>query len=412
VTAARAPEGRFAALRSRDFRLLLAGQLVSLAGSQMRQVAVVWQLYSLDRSPGRASLVLGSLGLFRVLPIFLFAVGGGVIADAFDRRRLLMASESLLGLTSLGLALATHLGFVSLPWIYGLTFVAGVGMAFDRPARQALLPELVPEQDLPNALSLHAFVLKVATVAGPALGGVLVAWVGPGPVYLIDALSFLAVIAALGAMDHRPASAERADVALGSVLEVLRFLRRSPILLSTMLLDFVATFLGGSTLLMPLFADGRLHVGARGLGLLYAAEPAGAVVAGFFLASLRPIRRQGLAVLVAVAVYGLAIAGFGVSRWFWLSLLLLAISGAADTVSTVIRQTLRQLLTPAALRGRMTGVNMIFFVGGPQLGEVEAGVVASLVSPSFSVVSGGVACVLAALAVASLVPSLRRHPEA
>jgi MFS family permease len=398
------PRGRFEALRSRDFLLLLAGQMVSLAGSHMQGVAVVWQLYTLSHAP----MALGALGLFRVVPVLLFALGGGVVADAFDRRRLLLLTQTLLALTSLALALVTHLGVVSLTWIYGLSFVAGVASAFDQTADQALVPALVTAEALPNALSLYATVTQVATVLGPALGGAALALGGPLPIYLIDAGSFVAVLGALLAMKHRAPPRGRTEVSVGAALEALRFLRGSPIILSTMLLDFVVTFFGGSMLLMPLFADQLLHVGPRGLGLLYAAQPAGAALTGLVLSSLPAVKRQGRAMLIAIGAYGLAVAAFGVSRWFWLSFLLLALSGAADTVSMVIRQTLRQELTPDALRGRMTGLNMMFFMGGPQLGEVEAGAVAQALGASFSVASGGVACVLAALVVAVAMPSLRR----
>jgi MFS family permease len=191
----------------------------------------------------------------------------------------------------------------------------------------------------------------------------------------------------------------------------LSFIRRTPLIWSTMLLDFAATFFAGSMLLLPIFADRLLHVGTRGLGLLYAAQPAGAALAGGVLSTLRPPRRRGAAVIWAVAIYGAAIAVFGMSPWFWLSFLMLALSGAADTVSMVIRQTVRQTLTPDELRGRMSSVNMIFFMGGPQLGEVEAGAVAKLLGVRVSVASGGLLCIATAAAVAVLVPTLRRYEE-
>lgn len=396
---------RFSALRSRDFRLLLAGQAVSLAGTQMQQVAVVWQLYLLTGSP----LALGLLGAFRVTPVLLLALGGGVAADAFDRRKLLLASQVGMMLASLGLFAATQAHVVTPGIIYGLAALAGAASAFDPPSRQALLPQLVPLESLPNALSTYNAVYEVAAIAGPALGGALLAWKGVAPIYLLDVLSYLAVIAALLSMEHRAPSRGLAGLSAHALFEGLRFLRRTPLILSTMLLDFVATFLAGSLLLLPIFADQLLQVGPRGLGLMYAAQPAGAVVAAGVLSYVPVIRRQGRTLLLAVAVYGLAIAVFGVSRWFPLSLCMLALSGAADTVSVVMRQTLRQILTPDELRGRMTSVNMMFFIGGPQLGEVEAGVVARLLGVRFSVWSGGALCVLAAIATAALAPSLRKY---
>jgi MFS family permease len=394
-----------AALRSRDFRLLLAGQLVSLTGSQMQQVAVVWQLYLLTRSP----LSLGMLGLFRVAPVVVFALGGGVVADAIDRRLLMLISQCALAVSSLVLAVMTHAGSIGAWTIYALAALSGAASAFDLPARQALLPQLVGRDEQPNALSLYATTVQLATIAGPALGGAVLAAAGVVPIYVIDVLSFGAVIGALLALHHRAPARGLAQVNARAALEGLRFILHSPLIWSTMLLDFVATFFGGSMLLLPIFADQLLGVGPRGLGLLYAAQPLGAAIAGVALSWLPAIRRQGPAMLISIAVYGLAVALFGIAPWFWLAIFALALSGAADTVSMVIRGTLRQLLTPDEMRGRITSVSMIFFLGGPQLGEVEAGVVARALTPRISVWSGGLVCALAATVVAAAVPSLRRY---
>jgi MFS family permease len=399
--------GRFIALRSRDFRLLLAGQAISLTGSQMQQVAVVWQLYLLTGSP----LALGMLGFFRVVPIVVFALGGGVVADALDRRRLMIVTQTVLAMVSVAFAALAHANRTTPAAIYALAFMAGAATAFDNPARQALVPRLVERDQLPNALSLYTTVWQTATVAGPAAGGALLAWAGVTPIYVLDVLSFGAVIAALLAMKHRHVGLGASQISTKAALDGLRFIRRTPLIWSTMLLDFAATFFAGSMLLLPIFADQLLKVGPRGLGFLYAAQPAGAALAGAVLSGLSAPRRRGAAILWAVAVYGAAIALFGLSRWFWLSFLLLAISGAADTVSMVIRQTLRQMLTPDELRGRMSSVNMIFFMGGPQLGEIEAGAVAKLLGVRFSVASGGLLCVVIAAAVALRVPALRHYEE-
>jgi MFS family permease len=394
------------ALRSRDFRNLLFGQLVSTTGTQMQHVAIVWQLYLFTRSP----LALGLLGFFRIAPVIAFALGGGVVADAFDRRRLMLVTQSVLAAVSVTLAVTTHLGLASPALLYGLVAVGATAIAFDNPARQALIPRLVPGQHLSGALSLGFTGWQVANIAGPALAGALLAWGGLVPIYVLDALSFLAVIAALLTMRHRsPPRETPLALGLGAVREGFGFLRRTPVIRTTMLLDFFATFFGGSMLLMPIFADQLLGVGPRGMGILYAAQPVGAALAGLFLAARSLPRRQGKAILWAVAVYGAAIAIFGLSRSFVLSLLALAASGAADTVSTVIRQTLRQILTPDGLRGRLSSINMIFFMGGPQLGEVEAGLVARAFGPRISVGSGGILCVLAAAVAALLAPSLRRY---
>ena len=400
-----AAAGRLVALRSRDFRLLLGGQLVSLTGTQMQQVAVVWQLYLLSGSP----LALGMLGFFRVAPIVLFALGGGVLADAFDRRKLMFCTQSALALVSVALAALSHAGQTTPGAIYALAFVAGTATAFDNPARQALVPRLVDTRQLPNALSLYVTVFQVATIAGPALGGLVLATRGPTFIYLVDVLSYGVVIGALLTMEHRHTGRGGTAINARAIVEALRFLRGAPMIWSTMLLDFVATFFAGSLLLLPIFADQLLQVGPRGLGLLYAAQPAGAALTGAFLSAVRPIRRQGPAMLWSVAIYGTAVALFGISPWFWASFLLLAVSGAADMVSAVVRNIVRHTLTPDELRGRMSSVVMIFFMGGPQLGEVEAGAVARLFGARISVASGGVLCVLAAGLAALLVPQLRRY---
>jgi MFS family permease len=396
---------RFPALRHRDFAAVLAGQLVSLTGTQMQQVAVVWQLYLFTRSPW----ALGLLGAFRVAPLLVFALGAGVVADAVDRRRLMMVTQSGLALVSAGLALASGLHLAGAWTLYLAAALTGAAGAFDGPARQALLPLLVPREDLPTALGLSAFVWQAAAIVGPALGGLVLAVAGVVPIYVLDAVSFVAVLVALATLRHREAKRATTPVGWDAVLDGVRFLRSAPVIRSTMLLDFVATFFGFSMLLMPIYADQILRVGPQGLGLLYAAHPAGAALAGLVLSSAGVPRQQGRAVLISVAFYGAAIAVFGVSPWFPLSLAALAASGAADTVSMVIRQTLRQLLTPDALRGRMTSINMIFFVGGPQLGEVEAGAVARAFGARISVVSGGLLCVVAVALTAVLSPALRRY---
>jgi len=382
----------FVALRSRDFRLLVAGQVVSITGSQMQHVAVVWQLYLLTHS----AMSLGLLGLFRAIPILVFSLGGGVVADAFNRRKLMLFSQSAMALSSVGLALATLTGHVSVGVIYGAAFVSGTAAAFDSPARQALIQSLVPREHLANALSIYATMWQVARVAGPAVGGLLIGWTGVLPIYVLDAGSFLAVIAALVMMRNPPPSRGMSAVNVRALGEGISFLRGNPLIWTTMLLDFMGTFFGSSTLLMPIFADQILHVGPHGLGMLYSAEPVGAGIAGLFLASRGAPRNRIPAIVGSVMAYGGAIVVFGFSTWFPLSLLAMAGAGAADTVSMVLRQTLRQSATPDALQGRMTSVNLLFVIGGPQLGEVEAGFVARFLGAPFASWSGGIACIVAA----------------
>jgi MFS family permease len=396
----------FAALRYRDFRLLWAGQFFSITGSQMQLVTINWHVYLLMRPYGEkaAAAALGLVGLVRVLPIVLCSLVGGVVADAVDRKRLILVTQTVMLACAAVLAAFTAAGLRQIWPVYALTALSSAAIAFDNPARQALLPALVPARDFPNAVSLGFVSFQIALVAGPVLGGVVLARYGPAAVYAFNAVSFLSVIAAVLLMraSGRGKAEELARVSVESLKEGLRFVRRTPIMVQTMSLDFVATFFASATALLPIFAREVLDVGEHGYGMLAAASAFGAVLTGLLLARRgSEWRRPGLAVLVSVAVYGAATVLFGFSRSYWLSLLTLAAAGAADTVSTVIRQTIRQLITPDRLRGRMTSVNMIFFMGGPQLGELEAGLVAAAAGAPFSVVLGGVCC-LAAVGVAAL----------
>src|SRR2546423_2574750 len=275
------------------------------------------------------------------------------------------------------------------------------------------MPTLVPTEDFPNAVSLGIFFFTVATIVGPAIAGFLLAESGPAVIYALNALSFVAVIAALIAMRASGApelQSERSDaLSLGALKEGLRFVWHTPIIVQTMTLDFAATFFASATLLLPIFAQERLHIGARGYGFLAAAPAIGSVLTALMMARIGSFRRQGRVVVASVAVFGVATAAFGVSTIYWLSLLMLAITGASDTVSTVLRQTIRQLVTPNHLRGRMTSINMMFFMGGPQFGELEAGTVAALLGAPISVVTGGAACLLAAGFALVIAGKLRRR---
>ncbi len=399
----------FAALRHRDFRLLWLGQIVSVTGSQMQFVAINWHVYLLTKS----AFALGLVGLFRGVPIILCSLIGGVVADAVDRKRLMMATQALMLASAAGLALITLTGLQNVWPIYVLSALASAATAFDIPARQSLMPGLVPAEDFPNAVSLGMVVFNVATIVGPALAGLLLAEHGPALVYGLNAASFVAVIAALVAM-RASGSPElqgerRQALGFGALMEGLRFVRRTPIIVQTMTLDFLATFFASATLLLPIFAKEVLHVDARGYGLLATAPAVGSVITALAMARIGTFKKQGRLVVVSVAIFGLATAGFGISRVFWISFLMLAITGASDTVSTVLRQTIRQLATPNYLRGRMTSINMMFFMGGPQLGELEAGLVASAIGAPLSVVTGGFGSLLCACIAAVKSRSLMNY---
>jgi MFS family permease len=407
------PTGRLAfmaALRYRDFRLLWFGTLISTIGSQMRIVAVNWHVYDLARQGGGIdpALALGLIGLARVLALVLVAPISGLIADRADRRQLLIITSIAALVTSAVLGAASSFGEPSVWLIYAMVIGAAVAGAFEMPARQALVPRLVPANFLSTALSTNIIAWQLATVLGPSIAGLLIAWLGVAPVYWIDAASYVAVIIAALMMGRYDVPGGMKRASLGDALEGLRFVFRHRLIASTMLLDFFATFFGAATTLMPLFADQVLGVGPVQLGWMYSAPAVGAVIAATLLTSLT-IRRQGLVLLVAVALFGVSIAVFGASRWLPLTLLALAGSGAADTVSMVIRGTIRQLLTPDELRGRMVAVNMVFFAGGPQLGEFQAGVLATIIGAPLAVLIGGCLCVAMVAATAARVPELRAY---
>jgi len=406
---ARERQTAFSSLRHRDFRLLWMGQIVSVTGSQMQMVAINWHIYLLTHS----ALALGLVGLFRAGPIILCSLLGGVVADVIDRRRLMIATQTVMLTSSAILALVTFSGLQHVWPIYLLTAIASAAWAFDTPARQALVPALVPPKDFPNAVSLGMLMFQVGLIVGPALAGFLLASRGPGLVYAINAASFVAVILGLALMRvrGRPGFEDGKEprVSVEALMEGLRFVWRTPIIVQTMTLDFVATFFASANQLLPIFAKDILQVGARGLGFLASAPAIGAVFAGLVMARMGILKRQGMIVIVSVGIFGAATIAFGLSRVFWFSLAMLAISGAADTVSTILRQTIRQLATPNNLRGRMTSVNMIFFMGGPQLGELEAGTVAALVGAPLSVLTGGIGCLVAACVAIVAAKNLRRY---
>ena len=402
----------FSSLRHRDFRLLWSGQVVSVIGSQMQSAAINWHIYLLTGSP----LALGIVGACRAIPIILCSLAGGVVADVVDRRRLMMVTQSVMLLCSATLALITFHGLTKVWPILSLTAIASAAWAFDTPARQSLLPMLVPRHDFQNAVSLSMLMFQTGMVTGPPLAGFVLASHGPAFVYALNAASFLAMLTGIALMhtsgkpeQDEPESAEAPRISWQALVEGLQFVWRTPIIVQTMTLDFVATFFASANQLLPIYAKDILDVGARGYGFLAAAPAAGAIIAGLVMARMGVFKKQGLTVIVSVAIYGAATIAFGVSKVFWISLLMLAATGAADTVSTILRQTIRQLVTPNYLRGRMTSVNMIFFMGGPQLGEVEAGTVAALIGAPLSVVTGGVACVLAALFTFVKARSLRQY---
>lgn len=414
---------RFAALQFRDFRLIWFGEMVATTGSQMQLFAINWHIFELLRGQtynvsilgsevalGGEALGLGIVGLVRVIPIVIFALVGGLLADAYDRRRLMIWTRVVAALLAFILAVVTLAGQDSTGVIYLLTALGSAASAFDVPARQSIVPSLVPRAYLTNAVSLNTLVFQIATIVGPALAGVMIARFNIGLIYMVNVLTFGVAVAALLMISYRGGpSSQSSGIGWRSLVEGMRFTYRARVIWGTMLLDFFATFFSSARTMLPIVAADILGVGAAGYGLLATAQPVGSLLAGMIVALRREIYRQGVVLLVSVALYGLATALFGLSTSFALSYFLFALTGVGDTISTVIRGTIRQVMTPDHLRGRMVSVNMIFFMGGPQLGELEAGLVAAAFGVPFAIVSGGIATVLLTGWVAWNFPRLRRY---
>jgi len=311
------------------------------------------------------------------------------------------------------LGLLTLSGKIQLWHIYFLTALQASAMAFDLPARQALVPNLVPRNILPSAFSMQSIAFNTGAIVGPALSGLVIGYLGQEAVYFINAISFLAVILALIMLRDVPQQQAQVkaglNAALGDIRDGVQFIRSQPLILSTMILDFLATFFSSANTLLPYFAQNVLHVGEVAYGWLASAQSVGAVCVGLIASQYNNIRRQGPLILGAVVVFGIATIVFGLTRIYFVVFAALALMGAADSVSTIIRNTIRQMNTPDSLRGRMTSINQIFFMGGPQIGEVEAGAVAQFFGVPFAIISGGIGAILGVWLVATKWPVLVRY---
>ena len=388
--------------RDREFRLLWTGQLVSGVGRMVTAVALPYQLYVVTGTP----LAVGLLALVQLVPILIFALGGGAVADAVDRRKLLLATQ--VGLMACSLALVGLAITPAAPIVlfYVVAFAAAGLGAVDQPARSSAIPRLVPPERLTGAIALGQLSFQAVGVAGPAVGGVLIATIGVTAAYAVDAATFLASIVTLLFMAPIRPHPSAARPSFSSIAEGLRFARSKGIILSTLVIDFVAMVFGMPAALFPALALTVFHVGPAGVGMLTAAPAAGALVGASLTGWTGRVRRPGRAVVVAVAGWGLAITAFGLtSESFALALVFLALAGAADVISAVLRSGITQVETPDELRGRVMSIHILVVTSGPRLGDAEAALVAAIAGPQFSVVSGGLLC-LAGLAVV-----VRAFPE-
>ncbi|MCL4562911.1 MAG: MFS transporter [Chloroflexi bacterium] len=384
--------------------------VISITGSQMQLWALFWHIRTLTSQP----IAVSGIGAARFLPVLVFSLVGGLIADRYDRRAVLFLTQSVMALTALALGLLTLWGVIRLWHIYLITAIQAVAVSFDTPARQSLVPNLVPGGDLANAFSMQSIGTDLGAVAGPALSGVVIAYMGQYYTYIFNAISFLAVIVALLMIGKIPQQVA-APVAgsrfsnWNAIREGIDFIRHQPVILSTMVLDFFATFFSSANTLLPFIARDVLKVGSVAYGWLSAAQSIGAILAATVISQKHLLRRQGPLMLAAVGIFGLATVLFGFSRFYALTMLALILVGASDAVSTIIRNTIRQLQTPDTYRGRMTGVNQIFFMGGPQLGEIESGLAAEALGPGLAIVAGGLGCLLAVGWIARRWPQIRRY---
>lgn len=393
-------------LRNRNYALLFGGQLISSAGTQMQVVAVAWQVYLLTHS----AIVLGLVGLVQAVPRLIFSLVGGVFADVFDRRKMLLIVEVVMASTSAVLALCTIYHVINMFIIYSVVLVSASISAFEFPTRQAIIPSLVPRERMKDALSLNMAMIQLTFIIGPMLGGFVIAWLGVADAYWIDVLSYFVVVGSLLLMAiPRVPVEKRPQMGIGALLDGMRFLRAHPVILAVLSLDFTANFFGSPRALLPVYASDILHIGPQGLGLLIAASSIGAVALTPFTGRIGRIMRQGLGIVLAIILWGVFIVAFGFAPGpLWLSVIFLAGAGAADMVSMILRGVIVQLITPDEFRGRIQAVNSMFVVGGPMLGQFESGLVAGIFTPEISVISGGLVCILATIAIAACVPGLLR----
>jgi len=395
----------YGALRFRNFRLLLGSVFLMMFGQQMLTVAIGWELYNRTGS----ALVLGGVGLAQVIPLILLFLPAGYAADNISRKYILIVTQTLSLLASLGLA-ALSFQHGPLLFIYGCLVLLGAAQSFSFPSSSALVSQVIPEKSFENAMTWRSSATQLSAVLGPTTGGFLIGlFGGASSVYIFSATCFLIVVALLLFIQAEPQKASSAsNRKLGALIEGIRFLGRTQVMLAAITLDLFAVLLGGAITLLPIFAKDILHVGPFGLGSLQAAASLGAVGMALTLAHQPVFKRAGPVLLLAVTGFGVATIIFGLSHWFWLSFLMLLVLGALDNISVVIRATLVLVRTPDEMRGRVSAVNSLFIGTSNQLGGFESGVTAQLLGPVGSVVLGGIGTILIVVLVAVLWPEIRR----
>ncbi|MCW2974623.1 MAG: entS3 [Thermoleophilia bacterium] len=385
---------------SAPFRRMFLAQLLSSVGSQVTLVALFYQVYHLHKS----TLETGLLGLFMVVPTLTVALAGGAIADAMDRRKLLVVVQVFMGSCSLALALLALHGHPPLWSLYLLGALVSCFAAIDGPARTAVIPALVGPDHLRSAIQLREVLTQSGRTFGPVIGGVLIATVGLGPAYFVDVASFVvAFVLFLGLPSLMPETRRKFE--FSSIVEAVHFVGSRPVLAASFYADIIAMVFGQQRALFPAYADRIFDANPIAYSLLFAAPSAGALLGIAFLGLFRNVQREGRAVLLAVAAWGACIAIFAISPWFWMALLFLAIAGAADMVSAVFRQTILLTIVPDELRGRMSAVHIMVVTGGPPVGDMLSGSAGSLIGVRQSSLGGGIACLAGIFVLAKKVPS-------
>lgn len=396
---------------SADFRRLFIGQAISEFGSQITFVAVPLQVYLITGS----TAMVGLLGLTEVLPLIVLPIVGGAIADVVERRRFLMLAQAATAVLSVALAVNAFLPDPQVWILFAFSFAWASAYSLYSPAFRAWPARLLTPDLYTSALALEVVYYQTAAIAGPLLAGVLIAafgdrpQVGVGWAYVLDAVSYVAVIGALAGMRPSPPTAERLAVGWSAIREGLRFIRTKQVLQGTFSIDLIAMIFGIPVALYPAFVLDVLGRSAAALGLLYAAEAVGSLVVALFSGRAKHVRRQGLVTIVACVCWGAGIIGFGLSPTLWVAIVFLMLASASDMVSGLYRDAILKTVTPDEMRGRLEGVGLAVVGTGPSLGNAEAGLLASVTGVRFSIVSGGIACILGAGLLALVLPKYRRY---
>ncbi len=394
----------YAALRFQDFRLLLIGRFITAFGSEMLSFAIGWELWLRTHQ----AFALGMVGLVQVVPVMLLSLPAGHVADQYNRRRIVLITQTLLALCSAGLAFLSYTkGSIYL--IYVCLLGIGIARAFNDPASSTLLPETIPPNLFSSATTWGSSTWHFASITGPAVAGLVVAlWGGVTGIYVFDAFAAITFSVLLSLIKGRHLPLARKSATVESLTEGFKFMRDTKVILAAITLDMFAVLFGGAVALLPIYATDILKVGPQGLGIMRAAPSIGALITAFIIAHVPPMKNAGRTLLLSVTGFGIATIIFGFSTWFWLSVLMLALLGGFDNISVVIRGTLLLTQTPDEMRGRISAVNSIFIGISNELGAFESGLAAALLGPILAVVAGGVGTILVVLVVAQVWPAMRQ----